>query len=127
VLIQAMESEQLFFYFQPVVELVTGRTVYCEALLRMRDAEGRIVAPGEFLPSAERSGLSFNLDCYVVQLALKELMNNPDMRLSVNLSSAALNDSGWTEPLVQAARQRRLEPGRLVFEITETAVIADMD
>ncbi|MGR9114191.1 MAG: EAL domain-containing protein [Gammaproteobacteria bacterium] len=127
ILIQAMENGSLFFYFQPVVDVATGHTVYTEALLRMEMPDGRIVTPGEFLPSAERAGLNYSLDCYVVKAALKVLLSDTDKQLSINLSTAALNDSGWTEPLAEAIREHQLAPGRMIFEITETAVIADME
>ncbi|MGR8932463.1 MAG: putative bifunctional diguanylate cyclase/phosphodiesterase, partial [Gammaproteobacteria bacterium] len=126
VLTQAMETEQLIFYYQPVVDIQTGRTCYCEALLRLRMADGRIAAPGEFLPTAERSGLIYALDCYVVSILLKDLLKNPHKHLSINLSTAALNDFGWTTPLIDAVKQEKLDPKRVIFEITETAVIADV-
>ena len=127
ILIQAMEKKLLFFYFQPVADIKTGQTIYAEALLRLRMVDGSIVAPGEFLPSAERAGLNYDLDCYVIQTALKVLLADPDKRLSVNLSTAALNDGSWTQFLTRAIRQQSLDPERMIFEITETAVIADME
>ncbi|WP_305909561.1 EAL domain-containing protein [Methylomarinum sp. Ch1-1] len=126
-LLRAMENEQLFFYFQPIVAAKTGQIVYTEALLRLKMSDGRIVTPGEFLPSAERAGLNYALDCYVVKAALKILSANPDKKLSINISTAALNDSGWTEALIEAVHQQRLSPEHMIFEITETAVISDME
>lgn len=127
VLTQAMETEQLIFYYQPVIDIKTGQTSYCEALLRLRMPDGRIASPGEFLPTAERSGLSYALDCYVVSIALKDLLKNPHKRISINLSTAALNDFGWTQQLIEAVEQKKLDPERVIFEITETAVIADVN
>lgn len=127
VLTQAMENKQLIFYYQPVVDIKTGCSAYCETLLRLRMADGRIAAPGEFLPAAERSGLNYALDCYVVAMALQDLLKHPHKRLSINLSTAALNDFGWTESLVHAVREQNLDPERVIFEITETAVITDMN
>jgi len=127
ILIQAMENEQLFFYFQPIAYAQTRKIVYFEALLRLRMPDGRIVLPGEFLPAAGRSGLNYTLDCYVVRMALKILLTKPNKQLSVNLSTAALDDASWTEPLVHAIKHQHLAPERLIFEITETAVIADME
>ncbi|WP_152555595.1 bifunctional diguanylate cyclase/phosphodiesterase [Methylomarinum vadi] len=127
ILTEAMENRQLFFYYQPVVDIATGQALYHEALLRMHMSDGRIVMPGEFLPSAERAGLNYALDCYVVEMALRELLADPHKRLSINLSTAALNDFGWTESLVNAVHQQNLDPNRLTFEVTETAVISDME
>ncbi len=127
VLAEAMEHQRLFFHYQPVFDITTGQPVYTEALLRLHLPDQRVVAPGEFLPSAERAGLIYALDRYVVGLALTELQDNPNIRLSVNLSTAALNEGGWTQALIDAVGQQRLDPGRLIFEITETAVITDME
>jgi diguanylate cyclase (GGDEF)-like protein/PAS domain S-box-containing protein len=127
VLIQAMANEHLFFYYQPVVEAATGKTVHHEALLRLKMADGRIALPDEFLPSAERAGFNYDIDCYVVRATLKILLSDSKKRLSINLSTAALNHSGWTEMLAQAVNHQHLAPDRLIFEITETAVISDME
>lgn len=127
ILTQAMDNRELFFHYQPVMDVITGESVYTEALLRMHMDNERIVMPGEFLPSAERAGLNYALDCYVVEMALHELLHDSDKHLSINLSTAALNDFGWTETLLRAVRQQNLDPGRLIFEITETAVISDME
>jgi diguanylate cyclase (GGDEF)-like protein/PAS domain S-box-containing protein len=127
ILTQAMENGQLFFYFQPIIHTKTEKIAYFEALLRLKMDDGRVVPPGEFLPAIGRSGLNYALDCYVVRTALKILLAKPDKRLSINLSTAALDDASWTEPLVHAVNQQHLDPGRLIFEITETAIIADME
>ena len=127
ILIQAMAEEHLIFHFQPVADALTKKTVYYEALLRLKMADGRIALPDEFLPSAERAGLNYDIDCYVVQAALKVLLTNPEIRLSVNLSTAALHDPGWINPLAWSVHEQGLDPDRMIFEITETAVIADME
>ncbi len=127
VLIEAMEQRQLFFYYQPIINITTGNLVYTEALLRMHLSDGRLVMPGEFLPSAERAGLNYALDCYVVEIALQALLEDADKRLSINLSTAALNDFEWIQSLVRAIQQHDLDPKRMIFEITETAVIQDIE
>ncbi|MDD5578023.1 MAG: EAL domain-containing protein [Methylobacter sp.] len=127
ILTQAIATDHLFFEFQPVADAKTGKTVYSEALLRLRMADGRIALPGEFMPAAERAGLNYDLDCYVVKTVLQLLSTNQEKRLSVNLSTAALNDSGWTQMLAQAIQSHNLAPDRVIFEITETAVITDME
>jgi diguanylate cyclase (GGDEF)-like protein/PAS domain S-box-containing protein len=127
ILIHAIAKEHLFFHFQPMVDAITGKTLFNEALLRLRMPDGRIALPGEFLPSAERAGFNYDIDRYVVQAALKILLADPRKRLFVNLSTAALSHSDWTDVLAQAVKDQHLVSDRLVFEITETAVIADME
>ena len=127
VLIRALSENNLFFHYQPVVDASTGNTLYHEALLRLRLADGRIVTPAEFLVHGQRAGLSYDLDLFVVKTALKTLVANPSKRLSINLTTAAFNEDSWIDPLLEAVKERGLQPNRLIFEITETAVIADMD
>lgn len=127
ILIQAMENDFLFFCFQPITDAKTGQTIFYEALLRLKMSDGKIAMPAEFLPSAERAGLNYELDCHVVDMALNTLLRDPSKRISVNLSTAALDQSGWCEPLADAVHYHCLDADRLIFEITETAVIKDMD
>lgn len=126
ILSEAIESKQLFFYFQPVYDPVSSEMIFYEALLRLRMPDGRIAQPSEFLPSADRAGLNYKLDCYVIDMALQALLENPDVALSINLTTAALNDAGWTNKLIQVVYEQQLDPERMIFEITEMAVIADM-
>lgn len=127
VLIRALGEENLFFQFQPVVDSSTGAIVYHEALLRLRMADGRIASPAEFLVHVQRAELSYELDMFVVRTALNTLFADPTKHLSINLTTAAFADDNWTRLLIEAVRDRGLDPNRLIFEITETAVIADMD
>jgi diguanylate cyclase (GGDEF)-like protein len=126
ILTRAIAEEQLFFHFQPVVQMNTGQVAYSEALLRLKMADGRTALPGEFLPATERAGLNYEMDCYVVRTVLKILSRQPEKRISINFSTAALSNSGWIGMLVEAIQSRQLAADRLIFEITETAVIADM-
>lgn len=127
VIAQSIAEKQLFFHYQPVVHAATGRIDYHEALLRLRLEGGRLVLPGEYMDVISRSDLMNAIDCFVTQKALSVLMANKDARLSVNLSAAALNEPSWAVPLKKAVRSGVLDPDRLLFEITETAAIADID
>jgi diguanylate cyclase (GGDEF)-like protein/PAS domain S-box-containing protein len=124
----ALDEGRLFFHYQPVFDLATGRRRFHEALLRLRMPDGRIALPAEFLPHAQRSGFSAAVDAYVARAALVALTTDESIEtLSINLSAAALREASWAEPLVEAARSRRLDPARLIFEIAETAAIDDLD
>lgn len=127
ILVQALNDKNLIFYYQPVVDVISGEALFYEALLRLKMPDGRIASPGEFMPSAARSNLTYEIDLYVLNAALEALLETPSLNLSINLSTAALNDERWTEILLQAVIDEGLNPERLVFEITETAVIDDME
>jgi diguanylate cyclase (GGDEF)-like protein/PAS domain S-box-containing protein len=127
ILTQALIDKSLIFHYQPVIDVASGDIRFHEALLRLRMQDGRLAMPAEFLPSAERSSLIYDIDLYVVDAALEALFAAPEKKLSLNLSAAALNDERWTDKLLRAVAEKSLNPDRLIFEITETAVIADME
>jgi EAL domain-containing protein (putative c-di-GMP-specific phosphodiesterase class I) len=125
-LTRALTEGQLFFHFQPVADAKTGAIVYHEALLRLTLEDGQVAMPHEFLAPAQRAGLMQELDGFVVRAAMEALLTYSSKRLAVNLSAAALSDTRWAEPLTEAVHMQRFDPERLIFEITETAAIADM-
>ncbi|HKJ95681.1 MAG TPA: EAL domain-containing protein, partial [Gammaproteobacteria bacterium] len=127
---EALENDRLFFCFQPIVRMLDGAVTHYECLLRLRDRDGKVHLPGEFIPVAERTGLIHHLDMWVVDRALDVLANLPSecagASVSINLSGHAFRNWDLLELL-----QRRLEmcwvsPTRLVVEITETAAIENM-
>ena len=122
---RALVEGHLFFEYEPVIEVANGAVAFHEALLRFRLEDGRIVYPGEFLPAAQRAGLGYEIDCYAARLAVEVLGSGAAQCLSVNLSTAALADERWAEP-VKTAVVGGLDPLRLIFEITETDMIDDM-
>lgn len=126
-LTQALSEKRLFFHFQPVVEAAKGTVVHREALLRLKLADGRIALPQEFLPGAKRVGLMSEIDRFVALEALTTLLGSPELRLSINLSAETVNDALWAEPLKQAVREGGLDPARLMFEITDTNTITDLE
>ncbi|MGH8509563.1 MAG: EAL domain-containing protein [Gammaproteobacteria bacterium] len=126
VLTRALAESHILFDYQPVSDTATGVTAHHEALLRLRMADGRVAFPGEFLPAAQRSGLNSEIDYAVVRAALDVLRADPTLRLSINLSAAVWNDTRWVESLVQAARTQRMDPVRLILEVTETVVVTDL-
>ena len=127
VIAQSLAENRLFFHYQPIIHVPTGQIVYHEALLRVRLEDGRLALPGEYMEIILRSDLMHAIDCFVTQEALRVLSDNEGMRLSINLSAAALNDPSWVQPLKEAVHSGVLAPSRLLFEITETAAIADLD
>ncbi len=122
----ALAEGHLFFEYEPVIEVGSGAVAFHEGLLRLRLEEGRIVYPGEFLPAAQRAGLGYEIDCYVARLAVQVLGSGGAQSLSVNLSTAALANGGWADHVKTAVVRGGLDPMRLIFEITETGMIADM-
>ena len=128
----ALEGDSLFLEAQPIVALDEPDTVSrYELLVRMRSDEGETVAPGVFLPVAERFDLMRDIDRWVLARAARLLgeldrAGRTDVHLSVNLSPRSL-DMDMLELLRNALKAHGGDPLRLTVEITETAAIADLD
>ena len=123
----ALSDNRLLAFSQPIVDMSTGRVVQEELLVRMRaDGPGsRIVSPCEFLPAAERSGAIEEVDRWMVSRAVE--VAAAGRAVHVNVSARSLGD-----PKLTAHVERRLEAAdvdarQIVFEVTETAAIADVD
>ncbi len=129
VLLEAMADNRLELWFQPVVDLITRRPVWFEGLLRLRTREGQILPPGRFIPQAEREpALISAIDAYVMRLAVQHLTAGELPRLSVNVSGVTMADpefahmlEGYCGPLTDTQR------ANLILEVTETAMIRDLE
>lgn len=129
---QALEDNRFQLVFQPIVPtmgLPAGH--HYELLLRMEDESGKIVMPGAFLPAAERYHLAAKLDKWVVSTALDWLFSNPRhldklSLCSINLSGHSLGDEYLLDYLVGRLKDQHLLTGKLCFEVTETAAIANL-
>jgi diguanylate cyclase (GGDEF)-like protein/PAS domain S-box-containing protein len=121
----ALDEQRLVLYAQPIVELATGTILQEELLLRMLDREGNIVPPLVFLPTAERCGLISEIDRWVITEATRYAAGGRP--LAVNLSAASSVDLSLLRLIERQLREHGTDPRNLVFEITETAVMQDVD
>jgi PAS domain S-box-containing protein len=128
----ALASGGLQMHYQPVVDLSNGAVVGVEALARWYDAELGAVPPDVFIPLAERSGLIVELG----RLALRETcqravswsgVHAQPMVMSVNVSPLQLRETSFVDDVHAALTDSGLAPERLCLEITETAMVADLD
>ena len=122
----AIRTDRLLLHYQPVVSITTGKAIHYEVLVRMTGESGELIPPGAFLPVAERFGLMPLVDCWVVEHAMEKLASTPDCNLFVNISGASLGDEGLLAWIERSVIDRKVAPGRLTFEITETATVADL-
>ncbi len=115
---------------QPIVSLTAHEPVQHELLLRMRDHHGDLIPPGSFLFIAERLGLIREIDHWVTERALdmlaEDLVANGDLRLEVNLSGHSIGDERLLEIVERRLHDTGVAPERLIFEITETAAVANI-
>jgi diguanylate cyclase (GGDEF)-like protein/PAS domain S-box-containing protein len=126
----ALDRDRFVLHLQPILELASGRVRHGELLLRMRGDRGKLIAPGAFLPAAERFGLIHAIDRWVVQQAIELIAGSGPQHLdqvSVNLSGeSVVGDSHLLDMIEQSLADASVDPSRLIFEITETAAIANM-
>ena len=125
---QALADDDLLLYAQPIVDLSCGEISRWELLLRLRGPDGEIVEPDAFLPAAERCDLIHEIDRWVVCRAIALLAGGPeDFVLEVNVSGRAFSDPEMLPMVQRELAAHGVAPRRLIFEITETAAVADLD
>ena len=124
---RALARDELVVYYQPRVDARSGRITGAEALLRWRHPERGIVAPGEFIPLAEETGLIVPIGEWVLKAACARARQwkeeGFDLRVSVNLSARQFAEKTLVEDVARALRSSGLAPEALELEITETVVM----
>jgi EAL domain-containing protein (putative c-di-GMP-specific phosphodiesterase class I) len=127
---RALQRELFVLHFQPIVHVGDRAVSHHEALLRLADEpDGRLVAPGRFLPAAERYGLIREIDLMVIERVARLLGEHHDQasRVAVNVSALSVTDPATLEHIARRLGCHGVDPSRLVIELTETAAISDMD
>ena len=121
----AIAEGRLLLHAQPIVDLRTGAVVQQELLVRLQRRNGEIMPPGDFLPLAERHGLITDIDRWVVEEAVQLAAHG--RAVEVNLSAASVGDSETLATIREGLARTGADPRLLVFEVTETAMMADVD
>ena len=125
----ALEREELYLVYQPIVDLATGRVSGAEALLRWQHPVRGVISPAEFIPVAESTGLIIPIGEWVLRQACREarrwrdLPGGGQLSVSVNLSGRQLQTSELPSVVPQALLDAGLAPDRLMLEMTESVMI----
>ncbi|NIL93147.1 MAG: EAL domain-containing protein [Woeseiaceae bacterium] len=130
----AVEEDRLELFFQPIIGIGkdSGQSRgHYELLLRMRDEDGGLVGPDQFIPAAERYNLMSTLDRWVVRTALSELADRESedearYTIAINLSGTSLSEDRFLSDVIQELEKQKLPQGAICFEITETAAISNL-
>ena len=125
----ALEHDRFVLHLQPILELATGQIKHGELLLRMQGDRGKLIAPGAFLPAAERFGLIHSIDRWVVAQAIQLVAESMDRvpQVGINLSGESIvGDPQLLSMIEQELERSSVDPSKLIFEVTETAAIANM-
>jgi EAL domain-containing protein (putative c-di-GMP-specific phosphodiesterase class I) len=128
----AIEQQQFMLYYQPTIDLQTGRLTGVEALVRWQHPRRGIVPPMEFIPLAEEIGLIVPLGQWAIQEACrqvriwqKEIPVDEPLALNVNLSARQLRHPNIVHDIADALDDTGLLPSRLTLEITESVLMID--
>jgi len=122
------DSTRLLMHYQPIVNLFNGRTSHYEALLRLVDENGKLCNTGELVKTCEVFGLIGRLDHAVVKACFEDMPKLPDgAGVAINLSGKSIGDLGLLSFIESQIARLRIDPSRLIFELTETAAFYNLD
>ncbi|MDH5534154.1 MAG: EAL domain-containing protein, partial [Betaproteobacteria bacterium] len=129
---RALEREEFVLHYQPQIELATGEIVGVEALIRWRHPQRGIIAPGEFIPAAEESGLIDPIGDWVLRVACAQVgewqrQGYPRLQVAVNFSARQFRRESLMKSVEQALEQAQLAAESLEVEITESLLIQYAD
>jgi diguanylate cyclase (GGDEF)-like protein len=133
-LVQAFDQDQLVLHYQPIVDFAEYRTVGAEALLRWEHPTRGLVPPGEFVPLLEETGLIVPVGTWVLEQACaqvrrwnRELPGFEPLHVSVNVAARQLAHPGYADSALGAIHGAGIDPRQVCLEITETALLDDVD
>jgi len=122
----AIQRDELSIFFQPIVDLETGRIRTFEALVRWFHPEKGELRPDEFIPVAEETGVIITLGNWITAQAAKACAGWPeDVTIAVDLSPAQIRAPGAALGILSALRDAGLDPRRLELEVTESLFLDD--
>src|SRR5512132_1654592 len=131
---RAVDNGEFVLHYQPVIELATGRIEGLEALVRWQHPTRELIAPLDFIPLAEETGLIVSLGRWVLQEACMQARRlqeryvmDPPLQMAVTLSARRLQRPEIVAEIAETLMQTRLDPSSLVLEITESVMMQDMD
>jgi predicted signal transduction protein with EAL and GGDEF domain len=129
---RALEKREFVNYYQPKVELATGRIAGVEALVRWMDPARGLVPPGEFVPALETTGLIGEVAQTIMERAIDDWRGwrdagLPAPRIAVNVAAAQLRNDDFVPALQRALQALQGDPSALGIEITESILISNME
>jgi EAL domain-containing protein (putative c-di-GMP-specific phosphodiesterase class I)/GGDEF domain-containing protein len=128
---KALEHDQICLYYQPKIEIATGRVSGFEALMRWKHPEHGLVSPAQFIPLAEETGLIVPLGRWAIEEASRQVRAWADagkrVRVAVNVSLAQFQEPDLYDTIVQALERSGADPRLFEIELTESLLMDDKD
>jgi diguanylate cyclase (GGDEF)-like protein/PAS domain S-box-containing protein len=129
---KAIEANQFELYYQTISPLNNSNELHIELLIRFRNEQNEIISPAVFLPAAERYHLSSSIDKWVVNRAfsmLSKMKKDAPIigQCSINLSGTSMGNADFLQFLLKKTDEFKIQPNHICFEITETAIISNLN
>jgi diguanylate cyclase (GGDEF)-like protein len=131
---KAIQERAFILYYQPIIDLITGNVIGAEALIRWQNPHQGWISPADFIPIAEETGLILKLGHWTLQQACHQLhlwqQNNivdSSFSISVNLSAYQFAQSNLLQQIDEILAETQISPECLKLEITETAIMENVD
>jgi sensor c-di-GMP phosphodiesterase-like protein len=126
-ILRALHNGEFIVFYQPLIELSTGRCMGAEALVRWRRSDGRLIPLDVFIPYAEQDDLILSLTAVVIRRVVSDLGSDlaamPDIHIAINVSARDMVDGGFIDVLASATKDTGVEPSRIWIEATERGFI----
>mgnify|MGYP000851219770 CR=1 FL=1 len=131
----ALEQKQLRLFYQPQLDLQTGKVIGAEALIRWFKPDnskqgGTFISPGEFIPVAESSGLIVPIGAWVLRQACEDAKTwqsmGIDIRIAINVSAAQFAQGDMVESVAQVLQETGVSPHKMELEVTESVFMDDI-
>ncbi len=129
--IQTVSRKEGFeVWFQPVQCLSTGKFCSMEALIRLREKDGKLISPGEFIPLAEQTGHISSITWFVLEEVCRTLKETPELEgvsVSINLPMAQLLENGFVPRFISTVNQAGVEHEQICIEFPERAILDNFE
>ena len=124
----ALDNDNFILYFQKIVSINNNNHEHYEILIRMIDEDGKIIPPNSFIPAAERFDIISSVDSWVIKntLLIMQEEKYKNINFSVNLSGQSLGDLNFMKDCIDQIDNSNINPDKICFEITETAMIENL-
>ncbi len=120
----AVKHKQCKLAFQPVVQAQPPHEIaFYEGFLRVLDETGRVIPAREFMPQVENTPIGRELDCVALEMGLRALARNPDIRLSINMSARSIGFARWSRILERSLKRDPTIGDRLILELSESSTM----
>jgi diguanylate cyclase (GGDEF)-like protein len=129
---EALRRNEFIVHYQPIFRLSDWRQAGAEALIRWNEPTRGMVSPAEFIPIAEETGQITAIGKWVLNQACKHAKHcaahaDADFRVAVNISANQFADDGFVDVVAEALSRHGVNPGLLELELTETALVRDLE